>query len=422
MPLELVATPTALADLGETGLAFVSERMSDHLAECLTCGHPLADAPATVTTNVYDGGHVMVRAHHAQCPPPRHSTFDTTYVFSPLKFGDKALLLIHPSVEMLWLRQQTTGKRNHRRWEDTTATAFTELGFQSGQPGQDLVLQPIPNATVQCTNDLITVDVPPTHRWSTTADPHVVAAIRRHGQAMLVLSTGTDQRDLDDDKLNRVFSAGDYVAGLVDHAPIGHPRVRQAGRVELHHPQFVINSPTVNAHTVFLDDPHVGWAAALLHGDSMPRRAGVDIDRIPVALLETPSSITIGQQPGDYLVDAMVSSGLSRLNALPAHLTPAPGWRMHYTSQQLCLRSPEGVRIIGRVTPEPQWLSAALGHRFVLALYGPVLGVRDVEEEGTRSFDAADRHLELTAAIEGGLVAGGLVEFSEDDGPAPGKR
>ncbi len=395
--------------LGETGLALVRERMFDAVGDCLTCQQPLAGTPTTVSVKTFPDGHLYVRAHHASCPEPPADN-SPTYIVSGLGLGGMPMLLVHPSAEVLWLRREP----GDDRWVHTTATGFTDLGFATGIPGSpDVQQELVPNATLQLAGTEVTIDVPPTHRWRAQVIEPVAALIRGAGGALVLISTGTDQQSLDNAELGALFTAGDYVAGVVDHAPLGQSRARRA-HDELRHPMYFISSPSVNARTVFLDDPEVGWAAGRVDATGQLQRAGLDFDRIPMVLLETPSSISLGTENTgkDHLVENVIDSGLNRIGPTdPGPMNPLPGWEMTYRLGELQLRAAAGPVVVGKVTPQPQWLSAALGHGAVLALYGPVLGVRDTAEEGTRDSDADARRNELRAARAAGLVAGGMITF-----------
>jgi hypothetical protein len=95
----------------------------------------------------------------------------------------------------------------------------------------------------------------------------------------------------------------------------------------------------------------------------------------------------------------------------PGPMNLLPGCEMTYGERELQLRMASGTVVVVKVTRDPQWLSAAIGHGAVLALYGPELDVRDATEKGTREFDADRRRAELRAARAAGLVAGGMIEF-----------
>src|SRR4051812_39554198 len=118
-----------------------------------------------------------------------------------------------------------------------------------------------------------------------------------------------------------------------------HPRARRA-HDELRHPMYFVSSPTVNALTVFLDDPHIGWAAGRLNAAGELQRAGIDFDQVPMALLKTPASVTIDpDNPAkDHQVENIIDRSMHRIGPHdPGPMNALPGWDMTYDQGKLQL-------------------------------------------------------------------------------------
>lgn len=405
---QLSVTEQMQVDLGDDGIEVAAQRLSTYGADCLTCGRPLGQQPVSLSLTRYDTHDlVAVAARHASCGTPEHQV-EWTYLITGIAMGDAPLLVVHPSLEQVWLQPRRSGIRKKvRGWVDTTATAFRDLGFVPGasnRRGPLFPSEPIPNAGLYVDGDVLKIHLPPYDTWTVAQNPDLLATIRMVGGAFVVISTLTDHQGELHGELMTMLRSNDYVIGWLPLSDA--PRESQSLQTPFrsHHPLMRSSPSSAVCRATFADDPALDRIFQLATREG-PRIAGIDTDRFPVLLFEHLYAMVTddGRWP---LVEYLAEAGLPRVDW--AHDERAPvldGWRLTLQQGEAHLTGPDGRSYArGEITPEPEWLSAAVGHGYVCVLVGALLGVRDRP-------DADEARNELDAAGQQGLVLGGVATF-----------
>lgn len=396
--------------LGDAGIAVAVERLSITHGDCLTCAQPLADSPVALDAiHRSSDGLVAVLLRHTECPEPE--SIQLTYCTTPFALGETPFTMVHPALESLWLtsvRRRRFGTA--RRWVDTTAGAFTELGLVPGASNRHgLILpdpaEPVPDAGIRFIANGAEIDLPSYGRWAVPMDGHVKTLVQQAGGSYVIVSTLSDHSGDLHTEVNRVLHSNEYVIGWV---PVTDKQVlTRDTAVTLNHPilQNQITSPVL-CRTTFADDPALGQDLSIINTGGV-RTAGVDTDRWPVAQFEQIHGMieqTTGRHP---MLERLAARGLPRLNWSSGQLTyEVDGWHVHHHSDgRMELYGPDGgAYASGEAHPQPDWISAAVGHGRVLVQLGPLLGIRDC--------DTPDQsRTELDRAGAAGLVLGGIVPF-----------
>jgi hypothetical protein len=154
-----------------------------------------------------------------------------------------------------------------------------------------------------------------------------------------------------------------------------------------------------DSRTTFLDDPALGMKRP---GDVM--ELGIDVSdttaRIPVLLVEPRQSIVMVSPSGrrhDGHVEAAVAAGMHRMPAGMTVIHSAKGWTLRRTTRGVdLLGRGDGMWARCRLMLDPEWISAAARSRWVLVLYGPLLGVRIPPGKLERAYTTAERCREFS--------------------------
>lgn len=170
----------------------------------------------------------------------------------------------------------------------------------------------------------------------------------------------------------------------------------------------------------FITDPEIGA--------SIPQAAGEATgpsSSLPVAMFEPTKSIMARYGNGDLCenqVEAIIQQGFSRWRQMVVFNT-LDGWSVRETRDGFELWDAGGLWATGTAQIEDEWWCAAEEQGYVLAVYGPRLGVRRPPKG---RWDAAAKANELRAARRSGIVAAAIVAWralpQPDPRPYPGPR
>jgi hypothetical protein len=167
----------------------------------------------------------------------------------------------------------------------------------------------------------------------------------------------------------------------------------------------------VNAETempcraTFLDDPLFGGRAARVTGmtpaGDLITDTGRDADRVPALLFEPVHTIALKDPVTGLMhearIDVLVGAGWQRVppRFVMAGL-PADGWGLYRTASGVELCDPYGCIVAeGRLTLDPEWVSAAVSVGSVMVFIGPSLGVRIPPGRSPESYTDRDRAREF---------------------------
>jgi hypothetical protein len=148
-------------------------------------------------------------------------------------------------------------------------------------------------------------------------------------------------------------------------------------------------------------------------------------DRIPVLMFEPERMVmatdTATGTTHDWLTEALVSGGFTRVPPLALlGAMPADGWELYKTVDGATLMDPYGGTVAeGRLTLDPEWVSAAASSHQVLVLVGPRLGIRVPPGRTLKSYTADERLKEFhQCRREGHLIAAVVGWRGPDRGKA----
>ncbi len=148
-------------------------------------------------------------------------------------------------------------------------------------------------------------------------------------------------------------------------------------------------------------------------------------DRVPVMMFEPERMVmatdTATGTTHDLLTEALVSGGFTRVPPLALlGAMPADGWELYRTTDGVVLIDPYGGTVAeGRLTLDPEWVSAAASSRQVLVLVGPRLGIRVPPGRTLESYTADERLKEFhQCRHEGHLIAAVVGWRGPDRGKA----
>ena len=171
----------------------------------------------------------------------------------------------------------------------------------------------------------------------------------------------------------------------------------------------------------FMDDPLFGGRAARVTGmtpeGGLITDSGADADQVPVLLFEPVHTIAM-KDPVTGLsheprIDTLVGAGWQRVppRFVMAGL-PADGWGLYRTATGVELVDPYGcVYAEGRLTLDPEWVSAAVSTGAVMVFIGPNLGIRVPPGRSPESYTDGDRIREFRYGRENGLLAAATVRW-----------
>lgn len=137
-------------------------------------------------------------------------------------------------------------------------------------------------------------------------------------------------------------------------------------------------------------------------------------EALPVLLLETRNMLAF-DLPGHGVVEAQVQAagahGFSLWSDAPIALRQIPDWTLSRPSpERLELHGPGGRWAHTTLSPDPQWLAAAVSQQVVLVLFGPQLGVR-ADDPSNDYPSESSRTAELDKARTVGFVGAGIVAY-----------
>jgi hypothetical protein len=169
----------------------------------------------------------------------------------------------------------------------------------------------------------------------------------------------------------------------------------------------------------YLDDPIFGSRLAPVTSMSPAGELLTDpsarLDQIPVLLFE-PARSAMVRDPStgrvhELRTEVMVSTGFHRV---PTRFVigglPADGWGVYRVPDGVVLRDGDGaVRAEGRLTLDPEWVSAAASCRSVLVFFGPKLGIRVVP--GSSPYTDKGRAEEFTRGRREGSLLVAAVKW-----------
>ena len=148
-------------------------------------------------------------------------------------------------------------------------------------------------------------------------------------------------------------------------------------------------------------------------------------DPVPVIMFEPERMILATDSATgtshDLLTEALVSGGFTRVPPLALlGAMPADGWELYRTADGVVLLDPYGGTVAeGRLTLDPDWVSAAASSRQVLVLVGPRLGIRVPPGRTLESYTADERLKEFhQCRHEGHLIAAVVGWCGPDKGKA----
>lgn len=147
-------------------------------------------------------------------------------------------------------------------------------------------------------------------------------------------------------------------------------------------------------------------------------------DPVPVLMFEPERMVmttdTATGTTHDLLTEALVSGGFTRVPPLALlGAMPADGWELYRTTDGVVLLDPYGGTVAeGRLTLDPEWVSAAASSGQVLVLIGPRLGIRVPPGRTLKSYTADERLKEFHQCRHEGHLIAAVVGWR---GPERGK-
>ena len=172
----------------------------------------------------------------------------------------------------------------------------------------------------------------------------------------------------------------------------------------------------------FIDDPLFGPGRRGIVTGTAPdggliTETGGHADRVPVLLFE-PVNCTALVDPvtgawHEPRIDSLVAAGWQRVppRFVMAGL-PADGWGLYRTAAGVALKDPYGCAYAeGRLTLDPEWVSAAVSTGSVMVLVGPSLGVRIPDDRTPESYTSRDRAAKFNYGRRNGLIASATVRW-----------
>lgn len=141
------------------------------------------------------------------------------------------------------------------------------------------------------------------------------------------------------------------------------------------------------------------------------------IDRLPVLMFE-PAHMLLLEDLGtgtfhDHRTEALVAGGFSRVPPfaiLGGRI--AEGWQLFKTADGVVLLDPYGGEVAeGKLTLDPEWVSAATSNRRVMVLFGPQLGIRVPPGQDPASYTAKERLDEFHRCRHAGQVIAATVTW-----------
>ena len=170
----------------------------------------------------------------------------------------------------------------------------------------------------------------------------------------------------------------------------------------------------------FMDDPLLGNGRPSIVTGTAPdggliTETGGHADRVPVLLFEpTQCAALVDPVTGAWhepRINSLVAAGWQRVppQFVMAGL-PADGWGLHRTATGVRLTDPYGCTYAeGRLTLDPEWVSAAVSTGSVMVLVGPSLGVRIPDGRAPQSYTPRDRAAKFNYGRRNGLIAAATV-------------
>ncbi len=147
-------------------------------------------------------------------------------------------------------------------------------------------------------------------------------------------------------------------------------------------------------------------------------------DPVPVLMFEPERMVmttdTATGTTHDLLTEALVSGGFTRVPPLALlGAMPADGWELYRTTDGVVFLDPYGGTVAeGRLTLDPEWVSAAASSGQVLVLIGPRLGIRVPPGRTLKSYTADERLKEFHQCRHEGHLIAAVVGWR---GPERGK-
>jgi hypothetical protein len=157
--------------------------------------------------------------------------------------------------------------------------------------------------------------------------------------------------------------------------------------------------------TMFSDDPVLGLAdtSGIVAADEVA--AG-----IPVILFE-PGKVIRGSLPDgtnqEIQVESIIGAGFTRWRMI-SMMELLDDWSVRETHAGVELWDGGGIWARGRIELPDRWILEANRHGYVMAVYGPILGVR---RRGEGPWGVEERKRVLKEAHRAGIVADGLVPW-----------
>jgi hypothetical protein len=198
----------------------------------------------------------------------------------------------------------------------------------------------------------------------------------------------------------------------------GEPMLIDSEEDLLSNPELVCTD--MPGRVTYLDDPVFGEMQPAI-GVGSDGRIVTDTssteEPIPVVLFE-PVRIMMGENKVTGLVqelrtEAIVAAGFHRVPSGPVWAAkPAVGWEVRREPGRLVLCDGTGdIWAASEITPDPQWVSAAVSYRHIIVFYGPRLGVRVPPGTDPASYTTAARAAEFRDGRQKGLVSVATVKW-----------
>ncbi|GAB3750816.1 hypothetical protein [Microlunatus parietis] len=181
----------------------------------------------------------------------------------------------------------------------------------------------------------------------------------------------------------------------------------------------IANDTHTNARAIFSTHPAIGLGSPVTLARNIQAVGPTFVpdptaEALPVVLFEPEKALMMSDplngETSEVQVAGICRQGFTRWPPVATMLKGAPGWSVRRVGKTLELRDEQdGLWAVAELTPDPEWISAAVSQRYVTVVYGPKIGVRT--PPSSTGYSESDRKAELAESRKFGMVATAIVEW-----------